>query len=325
MRGRHRWLFSTGSMIAAVLLTTMAAAPVVAAQLGDIPVVDEFAAGLRAVAAMDPDEKIRNPDVMARQFLSPAFWFWTALDEDYDKSKRFIQFYRVSAYYTQNACTKHIDRILSEASGKGLTQVVIVGAGLDSRAYRFGQQMPAVRFFEVDLPAAAARKQELVRAATGTLPPSVSYVAVDYRKDGLDALLAQTGYQRKAKTLFICEGVSPYIDAAAVDRTLRFISDNAAPGSELVFDYIFENIAKGDFSKMPWARFQAVRAAVHGHPWKFGIAPGKAGDYLSGHGFEVVSDLGANALAQRYLVRSDGKIDGQPTPFFRILHAVLKK
>ena len=325
MSGLYRWYFSPGLIIAAFLLTVLTAVPASGAQLGDIPAMAEFAAGMRAIAAMDPDEKIRNPDTMARQFLSPAFWFWTALDEDYDKSMQFIKYYRVSTYYTQNACTKHIDSILSKAAENGLEQVVIIGAGLDSRAYRFQRQMPDVRFFEVDLPPAVARKQELVKAATGNLPESVRYVPVDYRNGSLDDQLKQAGYKRNAKTLFICEGVCQYIDAAAVDRTLAFISENAAPGSELVFDYIFEQIAKGDFSKMPWARFQAVRVAVHGHPWKFGIDPGKAGDFVTSRGFSVVSDLGAKELAQRYLVGSDGKIDGQPTPFFRIMHAVIKK
>jgi methyltransferase (TIGR00027 family) len=262
---------------------------------------------------------------MARQFLSPAYWFWSALDEDYEKSKKFIKFYRVSGYYASNACTKHIDGILQEAVGKGLQQVVIIGAGLDSRAYRFRQQMPSVRFFEVDLPAAVARKKELVRAAVGKPPATVSYVSVDYRNGGMDGALKQAGYDGARQTLFVCEGVTRYIDAAAVDRTLRFIAENAASGSELVFDYIPDDIANGDFSKMPWARFQAVRMAAYGHPWRFGIAPDKAGEFANNRGFSVVSDLGAGELAQRYLVRSDGGIDGKPTPYFRIMHAVLNK
>ena len=90
---------------------------------------------------------------------------------------------------------------------------------------------------------------------------------------------------KNAKRLFICEGVTRYIDAAAVDQTMQFIAKNAAPGSELVFDYIFDDIARGDFSKMPWARFQAVRMAAYGHPWKFGIAPDKAGEFVTRQGF----------------------------------------
>ena len=231
MNDGRRWL-RLFTIMAVCFLTALCVSPIAAAQLGDIPVTAEFAAGMRAIAAMDPDEKIRNPDSLAKQFLSPAYWFWTALDEDYDKSKQFIKFYRVSSYYTINACTKHIDGILQAAAEKDLEQVVIIGAGLDSRAYRFQEQMPGVRFFE--------------------------------------------------------------------------------------------DIARGDFSKMPWARFQAVRMAAYGHPWKFGIAPGKAGAFVTRRGFEVISDLGSGELAQRYLLRSDGSIDGKPTPYVRMVHAVVK-
>lgn len=321
MSGICRWYF----LLAACLLTAQTVTPAIAAQLGDIPVMEEFAAGMRAVAAMDPDEKIRNPDTMARQFLSPAFWFWTALDEDYEQSKKFIKFYRVSAYYAVNACTRHIDGILQKAAAKGMGQVVIIGAGLDSRAYRFHKQMPAVRFFEVDLPAAVARKQELVQAAAGKLPPAVDYVPVDYRNGKMGGALKRAGYDGNRKTLFICEGVTRYIDAAAVDRTMQFIATNGAAGSELVFDYIPDDIARGDFSKMPRARFQAVRMAAYGHPWKFGIARDKAGEFVTSRGFGVISDLGAGELARRYLVRSDGSIDGKPTPYLRIMHAVVTK
>ena len=325
MSGPTRWYFSLCFLIVVYLLTASTVTPAFAAGLGDIPVTAEFAAGMRAIAALDPDEKIRNPDSMAKQFLSPAFWFWTALDEDYDKSQKFIKHYRVSAYYAFNACTKHIDGILLAAAGKGIEQVVIIGAGLDSRAYRFQQQMPDVRFFEVDLPATVARKKELVVAAIGKIPATVAYVPVDYRDGGLDSALEPAGFDRKRKTLFVCEGVTRYIDALSVDRTMFFIAGNTAPGSELVFDYIPDDIARGDFSKMPWARFQAVRMAAYGHPWKFGIAADKAGEFVTSRGFAVISDRGSGELAQRYLVRSDGSIDGKITPYLRIMHAVVKK
>lgn len=325
MKTRCRLTNSVCLILISCCLGAFSIAPSWAAQLGDMPVTAEFSAAMRAIAAMDPDEKIRNPDTMAKKFLSPAFWFWTALDEDYDKSKQFIKYYRVSTYYTSNACTKHIDGILESAAGNGLQQVVIIGAGLDSRAYRFQQQTPKAKFFEVDLPAAVACKKELVQSVIGKVPETVAYVSADYRNGGIGDALIQAGYNNKSKTLFIWEGVTRYIDAESVDGTLRFIAENAAPGSELVFDYIFEDITQGDFSKMPFARFQSVRMAAYGHPWKFGIAPEKAGDFVKSRGFEVISDLGAGQLAKRYLVRSDGGIDGTPAPYFRIMHAVVKQ
>ena len=187
--------------------------------VGDIPVTDEFSAGLRALAALDPDENIRNPDYMAKQFLTPTFWFWSPLSEDYEKSKKLIKFYRMGAYYASNACTKHIDAILQESAGKDLKQVVNIGAGLDSRPYRFQKQMPAIRFFEVDTPAAVARKKELVAAALGQLSKNVTYVPVDYRSREIDGALKQAGYDQKGKTLFVWEGVTPYIDGASVTES----------------------------------------------------------------------------------------------------------
>lgn len=311
--------------IAACVLAALTAPSAMSAQLGDIPVTEEFAAGMRAIAALDPDEKIRNPDSMARQFLSPAFWFWSALDENYEKSKQFITYYRVSSYFTFNACTKHIDGILRNSAANRLKQVVIVGAGLDSRAYRFCRQMPGVRFFEVDLPATVARKQELVQEALGTIPPVVAYVPLDYRNRDMGSALKGAGFDRTLKTLFIVEGVTRYIEAAAVDRIIQFIAEKGAPGSEVVFDYIPEDIARGDFSNMPWARFQAVRMASYGHPWKFGIAKDRAAEFVTSRGFSVVSDVGAGDLARRYLMRSNGKLDGKPSPYVRIMHAAIKK
>ena len=219
MSGYSRRYFFPCLLITICLLAVLSVTPAIAAQLGDIPVTEEFAAGMRAVAAMDPDEKIRNPDTMASKFLSPAFWFWTALDEDYDQSKKFIKFYRVNSYYTFNACTKHIDGILQAASENGLQQVVIIGAGLDSRAYRFHKQMPGVRFFEVDLPAAVARKKELVQAAVGKPPATVSYVAVDYRNGPIDHALRQAGYA--------CP-ISANIQKISMDKKGSLYTNNAA-------------------------------------------------------------------------------------------------
>ena len=325
MNVRQRLFFSPIPLIFACLATVWAAPPAGAASLGDIPIMEEFNAGLRAVAAQDPDEKIRNPDTMARQFLSPTFWFWSSLDEDYTQCMKFIKVYRLSAYYGSNACTKHIDGILHKAAQKGIQQVVNIGAGLDSRPYRFGKQMPTVRFFEVDLPVAVARKKELVAAALGRLPETVVYIPIDYRSHSIDSALKRTGYEKERKTLFICEGVLQYIDTVAVDRIMRLIAENAAPGSELVFDYIQDDIVHGDYSQFPYARLHAIRLASYGYPWKFGIAQEKAAEFVNQKGFAVISDLGSEELARQYLVRSDGNIDGKPTPYFRIMHAVLER
>jgi len=292
---------------------------------GKVALTAELTTGLRAVAAMEPDEKIRNPDYLAEQFLTPAFWFYGPFRKNFEASKEYINFYRINGYYTANACTKLIDAILENLAKQGLKQVVNIGAGLDSRPYRFQKQMPNVRFFEIERPAAMAYKKERVKAVLGKIPAEVVYIPLDFHTQKIDGALKKAGYDENLKTLFIWEGITAFIDEAAVDSTLRFIARHSAPGSEVVFDYILDDLVRGDFKKFPRARFYAVRRSTSGEPWKFGIAEGSANEFVSQRGLKVISDYGPDELARQYLIRSDGALDGRPSAYARIMHAGVSK
>ncbi len=292
---------------------------------GDVSYAAEIAAGLRAIAAMEPDEKIKNPDYLAEKLLTPNFWFFGPLMKDYKKSKQFIKFYRVGGYYAINAMTHHIDGILRQSFTKNLKQVVIIGSGFDSRAYRLGQEMPDVRFFELDQPGTLKRKKQMVRAALGKIPKKVTYIPIDYRTLTIFDALKQAGYDQNQKTLFIWEDTARYTDRQVVDDTMRFIAEHSAAGSEMIFNYIFDEVVQGDYSKYRRARFTSLRMETSGEIWKFGIAEGKAEEFVTQRGLKVISDLGAKELAQRYLVRSDGSLDGKPTAYVRIMHAAVAR
>lgn len=291
---------------------------------GEISITAEYGAGLRTIAAMEPDAKIRNPDYLAEKFLPPNFWFYGSLCKDYQKSKEFIKFYRFSAYYAVNAATFHIDGILKDMAAAKVPQVVIIGAGFDSRPYRFEKKMPDTRFFELDLPATQKRKKEVVKAEFGQLPESVVYIPINYRTQPVLDELQNAGYDKNQKTLFIYEGTQ-YCGREVVNRTIQSLAQNAAPGSQLVFGYIFDEVVQGNFNRYRGAWYASVRLNASGEPWKFGIAEGKAEEFVKKHGFKVISDLGAEELAKKYLVRSDGAIDGKPTPYMRIMHAEVNR
>ncbi|WP_372683555.1 class I SAM-dependent methyltransferase [Desulfosarcina sp.] len=178
-----------------------------------------------------------------------------------------------------------------------------------------------VRGFEVDLPATVVRQAELVLAAIGKIPATGVYVPVDYRNDGLDGALESVGYDSKRKTLFVCEGVTRYIDAAAVDRFMRFITGNTAPGSSVVFDYMPLGAVQGDFERCPDIRRLSFWVAYRGKPLVFGIRKGDSAAYVSQHGLKVMSDLAPKDLEKRYLTCSDGSLDGPCASAFRIMHA----
>lgn len=291
---------------------------------GEVSLAEERRAGFRAIAAMDPDEKVRNPDYLAGRLLPPEFWFFGLLTYDYTSTKKFIDAHRISAYYTANAVTWHIDAILQNMAERGVKQVVHIGAGFDSRPYRFGNKMPGVRFFELDLPATQDQKKKMVRAVFGKLPANVTYIPFDYRSKPFFDVLKRAGYNRRWETLFIWEGTTMLTDREVVDNTLRSIAERSGPGSEVVFDYVFDAVVRSDFSKYRGARYEVVESAAKGEPWKFGIAQGQTDEFVAQRGLNVISDLGADALAHKYLVRSSGSRDGMPTPYYRIVHAVVR-
>ena len=307
-------------LLAAMVLTVQVPASQ-ALEPGEVSYYAEVEAGYRAVAAQDPDEKIRNPDHLAIKLLSPNFWVFGFLHKDYARSKQGIKFFRAAGYYTVNAFTKHIDGLLQELSQSGLKQVVNIGAGLDSRPYRMGEQMPGVHFFEIDLPATSAAKQAAVKNVLGGLPDNVTYIPVDYRTRHFVNTLKKAGYDEKRKTLFIWEGISQFMDEKIVDTTLRYIAQRTHSKNKVIFSYIPAEFVRGEYGKMGWVRFRELRARAAGEPWKFGIPSQKSGEFFDRRGFKVIADLGAKELAGQYLIRSDGKLDGKPTPYIRIAYA----
>src|SRR5690606_19094343 len=129
----------------------------------------------------------------------------------------------------------HIDGRV-RALTRTIDQVVILGAGLDTRAARLARE--GVRFFEVDLPASQAEKLEKVRAIEGYPVEAATYVSCDFeREDFLDRLVA-SGFDVDRPAFFVWEGVTYYLTEEAVRRTLERIASGAHPRSVLIFDFM---------------------------------------------------------------------------------------
>jgi methyltransferase (TIGR00027 family) len=289
------------------------AATVQAVEPGHVSQTALTTCAYRAIGSLDPDPKTRNPDYLAGKLLGRVFDFAVEIGRYRAEPRR--------AFFFVTARTKHIDELLRESLQRGASQVVLLGAGLDSRAYRFHQEFPKVKFFEMDLPTTQEYKRGLAEKCIGPAPPTLIYTPIDFNTQTLGQALAKAGYERKAKTFFIWEGVTYYISAQAVDGTLRFIAQNSAPGSSVVFDYALEEVIAGDDSRFPGARYFMDRLASLGEPWVFGIADGKAADYVSQRGLKAVSDLDSREMGKRYLMSSNGKVYGPVSGILRMMHA----
>ncbi len=214
------------------------------------------------------------------------------------------------------ARVRYIDDYLKECIDDGVEQLVILGAGYDSRAYRFEELKAKVTVFEVDHPATQKAKIEKVKKILGSLPDHVVYAGVDFTKEKLDEKLIQSGYDTDLKTLFIWEGVTMYLSLKDVDETLSFVASKAGDGSSIVFDYIYRSVLDKTCD-------DAIRLVNYcekaGEPWTFGIEEGRIESFLSERGFHQIKDVNCEYLKEAYFkpVNESRKI----TPLAGIVHA----
>jgi methyltransferase (TIGR00027 family) len=195
--------------------------------------------------------------------------------------------------------TRYIDDVLGRALRCGVSQVVILGAGFDSRAYRI-PGIEQVHVFEVDHPATQAKKKDVITRRFGTLPPHVTLAPIDFMVSTLDMVMLDSGYRNEALSFFICEGVTHYLSAPAVDALFRYVA-RAAAGSQMVFTYIHRGILDGSvtFSGAD-TTLTTVRRA--GEPYTFGFDPVELPAYLTARKLILVEDVGARTYRERYLI-----------------------
>jgi len=298
-------------------------ATALAVEEGKLSVTAEGVTAARALFHMHPDAKIRNGDHMAMQMVHPDYWHYSLYSRDFATGMEVFKTYRQTICYYVNARTKHMDGILEEAGKNGIQQMVNLGAGYDSRAYRYHKSMPGVRFFEIELPWMVVEKKRRVKEILGKLPDYVTFVPIDFNTQNIPNELAKAGYDPSLKTLFIWEGVTYYISAEAVEATLQFIRDQSAPGSSVVFDYMTLGSIQGDWKKYPDTRRMSFWVKYRGEPFVFGIPEEQEKQWIEQRGLKVISDLDREDLEKRYLTMSNGELVGRSTSSFRIMHVVV--
>jgi methyltransferase (TIGR00027 family) len=278
-----------------------------------------YVAAGRALGARDPDAAVRNPDYLAERLLGPVERALVsdqacvqALDQDYAEASKNME--ALASALMMQVRTRFIEERLAEAIANGATQVVILGAGFDTRAYRLTELLKNARVFEVDQPATQEYKRRRVREAGIEVPSNLTYVPVDFRRDQLGSALGGAGYDSSQVTFFIWEGVTMYLPETAIEETLRWIAAQA-PGSMLIFDFVYratiDFVASASFGHLPERAQQAiarVRRLEAGEPWIFGIPNGGEAEFLGKFGLTVSALLpvGGEESRRRYLTRSDG-------------------
>ena len=276
---------------------------------------------MRAAGALEPDPAVRCPDDMAARFLGGLNV--TTLAKH--RLTRPLYLRRLKGlipggYAYEIARCKFIDDVVLAEVDAGLDELVLLGAGFDSRAYRLADRLGGVRVLEVDHPATQASK----RARLGRLPDleadHVTFVPVDFNRQELAAELARAGHDEAAATLFVWSGVSPYLPEEAVEKVLTWVGSHSSPRTSIVFDATWAEMVDGTRDYYGAAELLKAVAAV-GEPLRWGIPEGRVEETLERFGLRAERVLDAEGATAAYLTRSDGTPFERPYGFGVLLQA----
>jgi O-methyltransferase involved in polyketide biosynthesis len=290
------------------------------------------AAAARAAHLIVDNEPVIFADTLAQAMLG-------------ERAEELISYHRAHGTHpvlagarAQVTCrSRYAEDRLADAIGRGLGQYVLLGAGLDSFAYR-SPLADRVRVFEVDHPATQEYKRRVrevaggagaaggsgtARAGTagggGGTAEGVRFVAVDFGRDSLGEALGRAGFDAGQPALVSWLGVTMYLDESTIEATLAVLG-GFAPGSEVVVDYMLP-AGMRDAAGQMYADLVGQAAAEWGEPWRSVFAPGAMAALLARHGFGPARDVGQrDMIPAAAWDRSDVL---RPAELSRIAHAVI--
>ncbi len=194
---------------------------------------------------------------------------------------------------------RFFDECLEKSVKKDLKQLVIIGAGYDTRALRIENVSRTVKIFEVDHPLTQEIKTGTMRKLFGQNPKNVVYVPMIFGKDRLDQNLLENGYNPELKTFFILEGLLMYIPPPSVDMLLEFISKNSGPKSKVIADFFDTSVVDGT-SSLQEARALKQFVESEGASLQFGISPERAEEFFAARGFRSITLINAVSCKDKY-------------------------
>ena len=216
--------------------------------------------------------------------------------------------------------SRYAEEELQQAIHRNITQYVILGAGLDSFAYRRQDISDLVRVFELDHPATQQWKRTRLAELGEPLPRNLAFIPMDFEKQSLKEAMDASACDRTKPVFFSWLGVTQYLTHEAVFRTLQYVVSESSPGSQIVFQYcVPESLLDNEDKKLHG--FASRFGSNHGEPWLSYFDPGELSETLRGMGFEHVEDFGPDKAFERYF---RGRTDGlRPPGSHRLMKATV--
>jgi methyltransferase (TIGR00027 family) len=257
----------------------------------------------RACATREQDERFRGPDYLAEIFMPPIPHI--LLNVPFLRKLCMRKMFPTGIHEYVLARTKLFDEAFVDALGRGFPQVVLLGAGMDTRALRFQDRNRSTMIFELDIHATQQYKRDVYKRKRTALPDTLVFVPIDFNKQRLADVLVQAGYREGQRTLFLWEGVTMYLEPEVVDSTLSFVRNSAAEGSIVAFDYVRASVLRRE-NTLYGEKGSYDRVARAGERWTFGIEDGAIEGFLAERGLKLLSHYTPSDLEAAYLAAGDG-------------------
>lgn len=271
----------------------------------------------RAASYMDKRECYSGSDNIA-YILVPIF-FKLLLKQRWLFSIFKAMFFAPGIYEYVIARTKYIDAAFVEALDNGFEQIVIFGAGFDSRALRFDNINKNTLVFELDAPTTQKDKYGEYQKKGLIIPSKLTLIPIDFNTDKLCDKLESGGFVKNKKTLFILEGVVMYLSADGVKSTFNYIAEASGHGSMLIFDTIYSGVLRKE-NKYYGEKDIYKTVSKVGEEWTFALENEDIADFLKLYGFNLEDNSNSNKLEKSYFTDKIGRITGK----INATHSIIK-
>ena len=281
-----------------------------------------FAALRRTIANKEYGDEKFGPDDLAEYFLPAHFRFFLRFTTIRENTKNKLNDALPGLNEYMIARTAYFDRLFMDGLNNEIRQIVLLGAGYDTRAYRFNQSNRGSKIFELDISPTQDRKKVCLQKARIDIPQHVRFVPINFKEESLKDVLEQAGFKDHEKTLFLWEGVSYYLEAESVDATLNFVSHTSHQENTIAFDYTI-SLSEENLNEYYGVREFAQTMKEHhsNEELMFSINEGKTESYLEQRGLKMLNHLDNEEIERTFLVRDDGTSLGQITGHFRFVSA----
>jgi methyltransferase (TIGR00027 family) len=262
-------------------------------------------ASLRALATYESDLNLRVQDNLAELFLPTDRK--TSLNDENGRST-VKQAIPKGLYEYVIARTKYFDEVFTKALSDEIPQIVFLGAGYDSRPYRFREMLGETRIYEMDAVSTQTHKLEILRTNGIGIPQNVNYVPINFETEDLVSTLLNAGVDPLQETLFLWEGVTFYLSFRAVVQILQSLKNNFKKYPRLCFD--FQTVS---------ANQELIDTGLKNETIKFGIKSGEIDEFVKDNGYHVVDYLDFENMEERYLLMVNGNKYGSIAPMMNFL------